>query len=40
MGFRTVVILNNDRAHEWEKDAKLGQLIAADMLACGQAGCG
>jgi hypothetical protein len=31
MGFRTVVILNNDRAHEWEKDANLGQLIAADM---------
>ena len=31
MGFRTVVILNNDRAHEWEKDANLGRLISADM---------
>jgi hypothetical protein len=31
MGFRTVVILNNDRAHEWEYDANLGRLISADM---------
>lgn len=27
MGFRTVVVLNNDLAHEWEKDSELGQKI-------------
>lgn len=27
MGFRTVVVLNNDRAHEWEHDPKLGEKI-------------
>lgn len=27
MGFRTVVMLSNDHAHEWEKDAALGQKI-------------
>jgi hypothetical protein len=27
MGFRTVVVLNNDRAHEWEKDPELGHKI-------------
>lgn len=28
MGYRTVVILNNDLAHMWERDASLGDLIA------------
>jgi hypothetical protein len=34
MGFRTVVILNNDQAHEWEKDPELGRKIfhAANLL--------
>lgn len=27
MGFRTVVALNNDQAHEWEKDPELGRKI-------------
>ena len=27
MGFRTVVILANDQAHEWEKDPELGRKI-------------
>lgn len=27
MGFRTVVVLSNDLAHEWEKDPKLGEKI-------------
>lgn len=31
MGFRTVVILFNDNAHEWEKDPELGKKIAAGM---------
>lgn len=31
MGFRTVVILNNDRADEWENDPLLGKKIAHDM---------
>jgi len=33
MGFRTVVVLNNDLAHEWEKDPELGRKIflAASM---------
>lgn len=31
MGFRTVVMLNNDQAHEWEKDAELGPKIARAM---------
>lgn len=35
MGFRTVVILNNDRAHEWEKDANLGSLICQSMHGAG-----
>jgi hypothetical protein len=34
MGFRTVVVLNNDLAHEWSKDPELGQKImtSASML--------
>ena len=34
MGFRTVVMLSNDWAHEWEKDPELGKKIsrAASML--------
>lgn len=28
MGFRTVVILNNDLAGQWEKDAELGKKIS------------
>jgi hypothetical protein len=33
MGFRTVVVLSNDQAHEWEKDPELGRKIflAASM---------
>lgn len=27
MGFRTVVVLSNDRAHEWENDPELGRKI-------------
>jgi hypothetical protein len=27
MGFRTVVVLNNDQAHEWENDPTLGRKI-------------
>ena len=27
MGFRTVVVLSNDRASEWEHDAELGRKI-------------
>lgn len=28
MGFRTVVVLNNDLAHDWEKDPELGRKIS------------
>jgi hypothetical protein len=28
MGFRTVVMLNNDLHHEWSRDEKLGQHIS------------
>lgn len=31
MGYRTVVILNNDLANEWQKDPLLGDKIAHDM---------
>ena len=31
MGFRTVVILYNDQASEWEKDPELGRKIATGM---------
>ena len=33
MGFRTVIVLNNDQAHEWENDPELGRKIflAASM---------
>jgi hypothetical protein len=27
MGFRTVVVLSNDQAHEWTQDPELGQKI-------------
>jgi hypothetical protein len=27
MGFRTVVVLNNDLSHEWQKDPELGNKI-------------
>jgi hypothetical protein len=27
MGFRTVVVLNNDQAHEWQNDSELGGKI-------------
>lgn len=36
MGFRTVVMLNNDTAHQWEDDPKLGQKIAQAMNGAGQ----
>jgi hypothetical protein len=37
MGFRTVVVLSNDRAHEWQNDPELGNKIfhAASMQWCG-----
>jgi hypothetical protein len=31
MGFRTVVMLNNDQAHQWQHDAELGQKISRAM---------
>lgn len=31
MGFRTVVVLSNDQASEWEKDPELGKKIAMAM---------
>ena len=31
MGFRTVVLLANDLAHEWQNDPELGKKIARDM---------
>lgn len=31
MGYRTVVLLNNDVCNEWEKDPALGRKIAHDM---------
>lgn len=31
MGFRTVVMLSNDQAHEWQHDAELGQKIRRAM---------
>lgn len=31
MGFRTLVILHNDRTGEWSKDPKLGEKIAQSM---------
>ena len=38
MGFRTVVVLNNDQAHEWQKDPELGNKIfhAASMKQWGR----
>ena len=37
MGFRTVVVLSNDQAHEWQKDPELGNKImhAAALKSCG-----
>jgi len=31
MGYRTVVMLNNDLCHEWSKDPKLGEKISLAM---------
>ena len=31
MGYRTIVILHNDRASEWENDPNLGKKIATGM---------
>lgn len=31
MGFRTVVVLQNDQAHVWENDPSLGKKIAHSM---------
>jgi len=31
MGYRTVVMLNNDYAHKWEDDLRLGKKIARAM---------
>ena len=32
MGFRTVVVLNNDMAGRWEKDPQLGEFIRRAMM--------
>ena len=32
MGYRTVVVLNNDQASTWENDPELGKKIARDMF--------
>lgn len=31
MGFRTIVMLNNDQANEWQNDTELGNKIARGM---------
>ena len=31
MGFRTILVLNNDRASDWAKDQNLGRKIEIDM---------
>lgn len=31
MGFRTIVVLNNDFAHDWSKDKELGAMIGQSM---------
>ncbi len=31
MGYRTVVVFNNDQTSEWENDPELGRKIAQDM---------
>ena len=31
MGYRTVVVFNNDQASTWENDPELGKKIARDM---------
>ncbi len=31
MGFRTVVMLNNDMCHEWSNDSNLGSMIRGAM---------
>lgn len=36
MGFRTVVMLNNDMCHEWSKDPELGQKIQTAMSFAGR----
>ena len=36
MGFRTVVMLSNDTAHEWENDPELGRKIARAMNHAGR----
>jgi hypothetical protein len=36
MGFRTVVVLSNDLAHEWEKDPELGRKIWAAAASNGR----
>jgi hypothetical protein len=36
MGFRTVVVLNNDLAHEWENDTDLGRKIWLSAASCGR----
>ena len=36
MGYRTVVMLSNDHAHEWQHDAELGQKISRAMNHVGE----
>lgn len=38
MGFRTVVMLNNDLTHEWSKDSTLGDKIHHDLSMFGHRG--
>ncbi len=38
MGCRTLVLLNNDRCNEWEKDPELGRKIAIGMNFVGHRG--
>lgn len=36
MGYRTVVMLDNDWAREWEKDPELGRKISTGMMFAGR----
>ena len=36
MGFRTVIMLNNDHHHEWSTDPKLGEKISQAMNYAGR----
>lgn len=40
MGFRTVVMLSNDHAHEWSNDPELGRKISRDSIRSGESALG